>query len=270
MLGHQNNYKQKYADFGMWKEGKKGQVTIFIIVAIVIVLVVLAVFLYPRISITGAQEFSPNNYLKSCMEPGVKESAVLLGKNAGYSNPEGFIVNNGEKIKYLCYTNKYYEQCVVQQPMIRENFEKELQGMINSKAQGCIKSLKAEYESRGYGVSAGGAESSVSIVPGKIKINIRAPITITKEESKTFREFDIDYESNMYDLIMIAMSIVDYETTYGDSETTVYMQYYPDLKIEKETLSDGSRIYRITNVITDERFVFATRSVAWPPGYAGE
>lgn len=248
---------------------KRGQATIFIIVAIVIVMVVIGVFLYPRISITGAEEFSPNNYLRSCLEPGVKDSVELLAKNAGYSNPEGFIVNNGEKVKYLCYTNKYYEQCVVQQPMIKENFEKELKGMINSEAQNCIKNLKAEYESRGYSVSTAGVDSAVSIIPGKIDMNIKAPITITKEESKTYREFDIQFESQLYDLIMIATSIVDFETTYGDSETTLYMQYYPDLKIEKETLSDGTRIYRITNVVTNEEFVFASRSVAWPPGYAG-
>ena len=74
----------------------------------------------------------------------------------------------------------------------------------------------------------------------------------------------------MYDLIMTSVSIIDYESTYGDSETTLYMQYYPDLKIEKTKLSDGTTIYVLTNVISKESFTFASRSLAWPPGYGIE
>jgi hypothetical protein len=90
-----------------------------------------------------------------------------------------------------------------------------------------------------------------------------------KEETQTFKDFEIDVQSEMYDLLFISHSIVDYEATYGDSETTLYLQYYPDLRIDKTKLSDGSKIYRVSNVVTGEYFVFASRSLSWPPGYIG-
>lgn len=251
------------------KRGRKGQATVFIIVAIVIVLIVVGVIVYPRVVTVGGAEFSPSSYLKSCIEPELRGDVELLAKNGGYANPEGFVVYQDQKFKYLCYTNKYYEKCVVQQPLIKENFEGELKTMINAKTVSCVQSLKAELERRGSSVSLGSVQSSVSAIPKKIKIDITAPMTVTQETSQTYREFSVDFDSEMYDLMLIATSIIDYETTYGDAETTLYMQYYPDLKIEKLMQSDGTRIYKISNVVTKEEFDFASRSIAWPPGYAG-
>jgi len=251
----------------MFRGDKKGQVTIIIIVAVVIVLAVLAVFLYPRISTTISPTVNPSQFLQSCIQPEVEQDLQTLAKNAGYQNMEGTVPYNGQDYKYLCYSSKYYENCIVQQPMIKNNFEKELNAMIKAKGTECVQSLKSEYEKRGYTVSVGNIDSDVSIIPGNIRVAFIAPMTITKEQTQTFKEFDISLKSEMYDLLMIATSIVDFETTYGNSETTLYMQYYPDLKIQKIQLSDGTRIYILTNVVTRENFMFASRSIAWPPGY---
>lgn len=74
----------------------------------------------------------------------------------------------------------------------------------------------------------------------------------------------------MYDLIMIASSIANYEAKYGDADSLTYMLYYPDIKVEKKEQSDGSRVYILTNKPTNEKFIFASRSIVWPPGYVGE
>jgi len=68
-------------------------------------------------------------------------------------------------------------------------------------------------------------------------------------------------------LLLTSVSIVDYEATYGDSETTLYMKYNPELKVDKIKLNEGSKIYRLTNTVTNENFTFASRSLVWPPGY---
>tara|TARA_Y100000034_G_scaffold75151_1_gene90249 strand:+ start:1083 stop:1844 length:762 start_codon:yes stop_codon:yes gene_type:complete len=247
---------------------KRGQVAIFVIVAIVIVgLIVLGVMFYPEIQGVLGVELNPQSYLKGCVEPIVVEGVALLSKQGGYQNPEGFIVHDGEKVKYLCYTNADYETCVVQEPAVKDRFESELKAIVEPRAVECGRNLKAEYESRGYGVSAGNVDAEVSIVPDKIGIKFVAPMTITKDTSETFREFDVEIDSEMYELLYTAQSIVDFESEYGDSETTLYLQYYPELKIEKNKLGDGTTIYKLSNVITEEEFTFASRSLAWPPGY---
>ena len=45
------------------------------------------------------------------------------------------------------------------------------------------------------------------------------------------------------------------------------MTYYPWLKVEKILRDDGTKIYILTDRNTGDKFEFAVRSVAWPPGY---
>ena len=247
--------------------GKKGQVAIFVIIALVIVGAILAVFLYPKISPQIGQEFTPQNYLRTCIGPSVKENMDLLMRQGGYANPEGYLEYLGEKIKYLCYTAEYYKTCIVQQPLIKEHVEKEMSDLLIGRARECVQGLKAEYEKRGYSVSLAQAGISFSINPGSLNLVFLSPMTITKESSQEFKQFVIDKPSQIYDLLLTTTSILAYESTYGDSETTLYMSYYPDLLMNKIKLADGSKVYQLTNVVTNETFQFASRSLSWPPGY---
>lgn len=258
-LGHKEN---------MQNTNNRGQVAMFIIVALVIVAILLVIFLYPRFGPkTEGKAFSPNSFLQSCIEPKLKPVIAQFAQHGGYLTPEGTIDYKGNKVKYLCYTNEYYKTCVNQQPLIKENFENNLAGFVNTQASQCLKDLKSEYERQQYATVLGAANTSVSIVQGEIKINIKAPITVTKDTTQTFNNFEININSQIYDLLLTASSIVEFESTFGNAETTLYMQYYPNLKITKDQLSDGTRVYGINNVVTNETFTFASRSVAWPPGY---
>jgi hypothetical protein len=276
MMRHKN-YKDKMNKKGMRLEekrglDKKGQATIFVIIAVLLVAaVVIIFFFFPDLTdrVTG-QEFSPNSFLKSCVEQDLRDNVALLSRNGGYTNPEGFVVYQGDKIKYLCYTSEYYKTCSVQSPMIKTRFEKELQDLSKSRASECLRLLKTEYEKRGYSVSSGTANAEVDIVPSSIRVKFQTGMTISKEEVRNFEGFEINLDSEIYDLLFTAQSIVDFESTFGDSETSDYLQYYPNLKIEKTKLEDGTTIYKLANVLTKEEFRFASRSLAWPPGYGTE
>ncbi len=247
---------------------KKGQVAIFVIIALVIVGVILVLFLYsPDGPKPPAEELSPEQYLRKCIEPVFIPTVAQLSKSGGYLNPEGALEYKGELIKYLCYTGEYYTTCVVQQPMIVEHYQKELKSIIDPKAKECVDSLKREFENEGYKVSSTGETGiNVSIVPKKITLSFIAPMSITKENSRTFNQVNIEMRSELYDLLMISTSIIDYESTLGDSEITGYSAYYPDLIIQKDKLSEGSKVYTVRNVVTNESFRFASRSLSWPPG----
>lgn len=262
------NYKEILSCLIMPNMKKRGQLAIFIIIAIVIVsIVILGVIFFPRLTQIFAAELSPNAFLTTCVEQDVKNSISLLSEQGGYSNPEGFALYQDKKIKYLCYTDKYYETCVVQQPLIKNHFESELESTVTPRANQCARELIEEYQSRGYTVSSDSIDSSVSVIPGRIEIAIDAPMTITKDTTQTFNTFNLAIESELYDLLMLSSSIVEFESTYGDSETSLYLQWYPDLKIDKIKRDDGTTIYTLTNVVTEESFTFASRSQAWPPGY---
>ena len=73
----------------------------------------------------------------------------------------------------------------------------------------------------------------------------------------------------MYDLLLTSTSMVEFESTLGDTETLSYIQYYPDLKIEK-LKRNGDTLYTLSNVVTGDKFSFSSRSLVFPPGYGLE
>ncbi|PIN92833.1 hypothetical protein COU54_05460 [Candidatus Pacearchaeota archaeon CG10_big_fil_rev_8_21_14_0_10_31_24] len=247
---------------------KKGQVAIFVIIAIVIVAIILAFMFYPKINIGGNSETgNPKSFIESCMKEDVNTLLDELSYNGGYEEPEGFIIYQGEKVPYFCYTSDSYETCIVQQPNVQGHFENEIERILKPSVESCVKDFKKEFESKGYSVSVSKAELNASFVPGKLKIELMSPMTLSKDTSRTYESFDYEFKSDLYDLMALATSIIDYESVYGDSETTLYLRYYPNIKIEKVRLDEGSKIYTISNFVSGERFRFASRSLVWPPGF---
>ncbi|MBM3232371.1 hypothetical protein FJZ21_03285 [Candidatus Pacearchaeota archaeon] len=248
----------------MLKE-RSGQVTIFVILALIVVAVVIVIFAFPSANVFSS-EVNPSSYLRSCIEPEINIIKDILSDQGGYSTPDNYAMYQDLKLQYLCYTSQYYVPCSVQQPLLLKHMQDEVKKYIEPRAKQCFEDLKDQYESRGYEVSAGQSQISVGIVPGNIIVEFIAPMTLRKEDVQTFDKFAIGVNSEWYDLINIATNIIQYESTFGDSETSLYISYYPDLIIEKTRRDDGSTIYKLSDVTTEERFAFATRSLVWPQG----
>ena len=189
VVSKQKNYKEIYIEMGM---SKRGQVAIFVIVALVIVIGgILVYFLFPQVTDIFTGQTDPNTFLRTCVEDEIYSGIEILSKQGGYANPEGFIRHQGSNVKYLCYTAEYYVPCKVQQPMIKEHFEKELGEIVKDKAKNCVDDLKSRYEKRGYSVTmTSPVNSLVEITMGRIRVKIEAPMTITKEITETFKKFN--------------------------------------------------------------------------------
>jgi hypothetical protein len=248
---------------------KRGQIGVYVLIALGILLVVVVLLLAPDFrGGTSEQVQDPSAFLTACLSPSLMELKTTLLAQGGYRQPEGFLVYNDEPIKYVCYTAESYVPCVVQQPLLKEHQEEELTHALAEPVRSCMRQLQQAYEQEGYRATIGaGKGPAVSIVPGKILLTIDLPLTLTKESTRTFRTFQLQYPSELYDLSYIATSITEFESTLGDSETTTYIQYYPDLKITKLRLGDGSTLYQVTHIVSKETFRFATRSLVFPPGY---
>ena len=245
---------------------KRGQVTFFVIIALVIVAVVLVVFLFPRINVF-TEELNPSSFLRNCIENDVKSTVNVLSKQGGYFLPDNFYTYEGKRIQYLCYTDELYKPCVVQQPLLVSHVEEEIGNQVKTKANQCAEELVGQYERRGFDVERRPSEINVNIIQGKIVVDFISPMTIRKENTQTFEKFAVGLDSELYELLMTAVSIIQYEAIYGDSETTLYLQYYPNLRIDKIRRDDGNTIYKLSNVATKDEFTFASRSLVWPEGY---
>ncbi len=249
---------------------KRGQVTIFIIIGIIIVAAgVLIYSFYPQIKSTlGGEEKNPLSYIQSCLEDEIKNTAEKLSLQGGSLNPENYIMYDNSKVEYLCYTNEYYRPCVVQQPMLKQHIESEIKNEIEGDVAKCFNSLKSSYEKKGYSVELKEGTKKIELLPQRIVGTFNYSLTLTKGDTQKYDSFLVILNNNLYELIAIANSIIEWETTYGDADVTTYMTYYHDLKVEKNLRESGEKIYVLTDRDTGTKFQFAVRSQAWPAGYA--
>ena len=245
---------------------KRGQLTIFIVIAIIIAAIILILFI-PKINIT-LQPSSPQVSIENCMSESLSEAIGKVSSQGGSINPENTILFQDTKIEYLCYTNQYYLTCTMQQPFLKQHIEKEIASYVKPAAVTCINNLKNDLEKRNYNVQVGNVDVFTELVLNNINLNIQAGMTVTGNgESQKYASFSIRKRSNLYQLVVISTSILNWEARYGDSDPLSYMLRYPDLKVEKLKQGDGSKIYILTDRTTNEKFMFATRSQAWPAGY---
>ncbi|MFH1326727.1 MAG: hypothetical protein ABIH59_01205 [archaeon] len=251
------------------KKNKLGQTTMFVIIAIIVVaLAVLIYMFYPKIkSSLGLETQSPSQFIQTCLEEDIVEAVDTLSLQGGSIRPEHYIVYNGENIEYLCYTNEFYETCVMQQPLLKKHIETEIESYISNSVRKCFYDLEENYKDKGYAVSLRTGGTEVELLPKRIVTSFNHTLTLTKGSSNTYDRFRVVLNNNLYELVSITNSILNWEARYGDSETTTYMDYYHDLKVEKKKQIEGSTIYILTDRNNLNKFQFASRSVVWPSGY---
>lgn len=244
---------------------KRGQVTIFIILAVIIVTAIIVFFSYSKLDFSTSSQ--KGLYIESCIENELQDFLAELALNAGQINPSFTTMYMDENISIICYTGEYHKPCVVQDPFLKQTFEDSLTKLMKPKIESCYETGIEELKSKGYDVVSGKLTYSISINPdGTIGVNLTAPTSISSEDTTARVEnFEITIASNLYEVITVANSILQFETYYGDAEASSFMLYYPDLKIEKIRRDEGMKIYIITN--EEIKYRFASRSYAWPAGY---
>ncbi len=249
---------------------KRGQVTIFIILAIVIVVMGVLVYMFwPQIKTTiGLAPSNPQTFIQTCIEEDLQNSVEQISLQGGSIEPEFYYLYQDNKFEYLCYTSENYKTCDVKRPLLINHIESEIEENIKENTKKCFEDLKASYEKQGYDVVMKQGPFEAQLLPGSVVAEFKTELVLSKESSETYKSFKVVLNNNLYELASIAKSIVDFESIYGDAETTSYMDYYPEMKIEKKKQSDGTTIYIITERETKNKFQFASRSLAWPGGYA--
>ena len=255
---------------GKERRSKRGQLTIFVILAIAIIAILVIVF-YPNIKKAFIPPTISELIPKDCVEKAVKDSLVPIMTHGGALNPQLYFNYNNISIGYLCYTSEWYKTCIMQKPFLKEDIERETLKNSSTKIKNCYDTMIENFKRNGYDVKLNGDEKIIlSLEPKKVVVYSDMDLTLTKNDVKTTlnsNQLKININSNAYDLIMIASSILNFEARYGDSTPEDYMAFYPNLKVQKLKQSDGTKVYIINDRNTLETLNFATRSLAWPPGF---
>lgn len=258
---------------------KRGQVTIFIIIGIVIVSAVSLFLLFrggviPEIG--KARETNPSAFLDSCIEDKVREAVEVIGLQGGYiSNPlhKSFLFKDEESptdISYLCYNQNDYLPCVNQEPMLIQHLEDEIKSYISDEVNLCFSRLTSSLGRQGYTVDANYEEGNfeVELMPKKVVIEINAELTLTKTGETTKQEdFKISIPSRFYDLIEVVNRIVNGEASSCDFNYVFFIMNNAEFDIDKFKTADSTEIYVIKHEDTNEKFNLAIRGCVIPPGF---
>lgn len=243
-------------------KNREGQVTIFVIIGLIIIVGVAIFFIWirPDLNIQGGRVEG----FEGCVIDAAQQSLQKLEKTAGFLDSEFFYTYKGDPFPYLCYTNLFYSTCVVQKPFLKQHFEENLKKSLRDEIDLCYDSSLQDLKARGYDVTSGTPTYNVVLDPGILRIEVDAPTTIGQSQ---FKRFNIQIPSPAYGMIGIATTIVQFETVYGDSEISSLMLLYPDYTIDKLKQGDGTTIYFITHKGLKDEIRFASRSLVFPPGY---
>ena len=246
---------------------KRGQVTIFIIIAILIVAgILVAMWLLGRSDVDAPGEMSPTEFVQSCARGVVEDSVEKILANGGEVVPTQSIMYQGEAYNYLCYQGDYYFGCYNIHPMLEEQVEAEIDRDTRDEVLRCFGRLEEDYISKGYNFDGGNGSYSLDLLPGEVRLNLKMDVEISRDgTAQSFRDFDTRVSSPIYDLVRVAREIVNSESQFCHFEYNGYMLLYPKFNIQRWDYVD-SKLYRVIDRATGDEFKFAVRSCAYPPG----
>lgn len=212
-------------------QNKKGQVTIFIIIAVVIVAAVASFLIFResfKVATVPASIQPVYNSFLSCLEDKTKTGIDVLESQAGYIQLPEFEPGNadipfssqltflGNPIPYWYYisgSNIQKEQIPSQADM-----EKSLEDFIDERIREC------DYESyyqEGFEITQGEPKASISIGNGDVRVKLNMNMQITKGEDNALVEnHEVTVKSNLGALYNSA------KTLYNKEQKELFLENY--------------------------------------------
>jgi hypothetical protein len=253
-----------------------GQITIFVIVAISLIVISLLFILFKTdissSEIGTGQDLNVNSFLQQCMEEKVEKTINTLMAQGGYIENQLHIEFEFEgepftNISYLCYNEESYLPCINQEPVLMKHLKDEIHTEINQEVENCFKYFIDNLKKSGKTSKSKYNGFEIQIVPEKIIIIMAAEIKIEKAgESISQSKMGMIYPTKFHELASIVREIVGQEAQYCSFEHIGYALLYPEFNIDRFRTSSLSTIYTVENKQSKERFRFAIKSCTIPPG----
>lgn len=230
---------------------KKGQVSLFIIAGIAIVIII-AVVLYWRsqiknLSDEGLDVAPLQTYVQECADMTAKDAVIYISKEGGYLGDLDL------SAFYPSYADEripvWYLPGKDNTPS-KEFVEGEITQYFNEGLYGCTWGFEP-FEKQGMDVNAGFPETTVTITRDSVIFIINYPLIIKKEgETARLSEFSSNVDAELLDMLEVANKFVriQNETPYGlpISELTE-LAWENNLTFTIEYFEEGNIITLINN-----------------------
>ncbi len=247
---------------------KHGQITIFIIFALIIIVIILIFFLlkkYPETEVMD--DNNPQAYIESCLRESVDDALKALSPQGGDIEPKGSVLFFGIERTHLCYNNIFYEKCINQRPLLVEHIETEITNYITPLISKCFWNLESRLGRR-YEIETGEMKITTRLHPKQVVVEIDKEFKMIRGTNiRYFNHFRMNMIYPIYDFAKIATEIANQEAQYCHFDELGYMILYPEYDISSTITGESNTIYTIRERATNKEFTFATKSCFLPAGF---
>lgn len=249
-------------------KNRKGQIAIWVIIALVLVVVIIILFTVKKGPITIAQgQYDVESSIEECVRQATTQYVTLMITQGGFVQPVNYHEYQGINVSYLCQNVGYFKPCIQQHPMLLNEEVEQIQNDTYPIIQQCLYTAEGELEQRGYNVSMSNMNLTVSLGTDRVNSLITTNLSISKNgQTETFQKFNVELVTPLYDLSTVALDISNSEAKYCYFEYVGYMLLYPRWQISLFTFSDSTRIYSIKDKYSNKVMNIAIRGCAIPPG----
>jgi len=237
---------------------KKAQITLFVILAILIVTgIVLYFFLRSPVQENVPKQFQQayNQYL-NCISENAQQGIALLGEQGGYINKPEFIPGSqyrpfssqldflGQGVPYWMYVAG--NNIVKEQVPTRSSMEKELANYISERVNYCDFS---ELNKQGFDLLINEEPIvSVSITESKVNINLRNNVALYFEnDSAIVKNHQVSVDSKLGKFYNLALKVYNYE------KKNVFLEKYALDVMRLYAPVDGSEISCKPKIFNEEQ-----------------
>ena len=265
---------------------KRGQVTIFVIIAIVIVIGIAAYFILTKQekATTLDPVENPVGYIEDCMKLSTQKVLPSITRSGGLLAPKKAFYFNETNVTMVCSSMGYGKLCTNRHPMISVEIENQIIKSIKPSVDSCFAKLKTSFKNYDYREIGNTSYLNIDIVSGMIIVKADKKISYTKNsQTSMINGFNSKVNSDLYDFIIIQNKILNEEVSC-DCEMESCHAYQTRSEIDgskfgvtnfvasvgNPKFGDGEEVYTIKSINTQEEFNFALRNcVRAPYGYGG-
>jgi len=246
---------------------KGAQVTLFVIIAIVIVAAIAFVFVSMNqkplpYGVDGLKD--PRGYVQMCALEALRDAEAMVMPTGGFLMPQSYLLYNETKVTWMCYT-PFNEQSTSRYPMLNVEIEKQIHTYVLPKVEKCFLGLKDIYRNYPY------EEKELTIKPeildGTLSLEIRREVSIdVKDQIINIDNFDIKMLSPLYDFVMLEHKIVNDEVSCDCMEETCNADVIElsrdnhDYEIRRFVSGKNEKVYTLEEVSSGKIFNFAVRN----------
>jgi len=234
---------------------KRGQISVFIILAIVILGAIILFFLAQQNIINllpgvDAQVKPVYSFVESCIQQTSEDAIQHISENGGYYIPPNNSLFNGIPI----YFNKGETNLLTTQQL-----EQQLSDYMDEMLFFCTQNF---IEFQDFEIQQNQIKTTTEIKENKITFNINYPLSISKEQKTyTFEDFKIEIPANLFKVHQTANQIIEQQKEFPEDICITCLEKFAidnQLIIEMRDFQE-SVIFSITDVnskINDKELIF--------------